>query len=257
MNLDARRRRAVRVATIGWLVGWYWKAWFWIGHLREASAHPIEHDGLPALLRAPWLAAVAYALPLAAAASLGFGGRSARLVGAAGLAIAAAAACAHVELFNDATFVTSFWAALWILWLAAAPDDELGRVGPLLARAVVALVFLGGVVGKLVPAYTSGEALYHIYFLQKEEWPYPALRAALAPETLRALATGFSWAVIACEAALVVGVAAPHRIYVWFACAVMAGMVAISTLYLLSVLAPLAAVLVAALCLRRGSTSMG
>jgi hypothetical protein len=223
------RRRALAVATGAWLLGWYWKVSFYVAHLREAAAHPIDLASLPSVLRAPWLAVVAYALPAAAAT----------------LALCALIACAHVELFSDATFVTSFWAALWLAWLAAAPDDELARHGPRLARATVALVFLGGAVGKLTGAYASGEAFYHLYFLQKDTWPYPALRAALEPGALRALATWFSRAVIAGELALAFGPIVPHRSYVWGACVIMLGMVVISTFYLLSVVAPLVGVLVA------------
>jgi hypothetical protein len=245
VSAEAPRRRAIRVATAGWLLGWYWKVAFNVGHLRESFAWPIDVPWLPSLLRSPAVAALAYALPLAGAAALWMGGRRARVAGAALLAVAAAIGCVHVELFNDATFVTSFWAALWIAWLAAAPDDELGRHGPLLARCVVAFVFFAGAVGKLNGTYLSGEAFYHLYFVQKDSWPYGALRAGVSDGTLHALARWFSRAVIAGELGLALGPLVPHRAYVWAACAIIAFMVLSSTFYLLSVLAALAAVLVA------------
>lgn len=250
-DAEALRRRALRVATAGWLVGWYWKILPNAGHLREAAAWPIDLDTLPALLRAPWLAIVAYALPLAGAGALFAGARRARLAGAALLALAAAIGCVHVELFNDATFVTSFWTALWIAWLAAASADELGRHGPLLARCVVAFVFFGGAVGKLSGSYWSGEVFYHLYFEQKGNWPYSALRAAAADTTLHTLARWFSRFVIGGELALSLGPLLPHRLYVWMACAAIAFMVLSSTLFLFSVLASLAAVLVASTWLTR------
>lgn len=251
MNTAALRRQALRIATAGWLVGWYGKVVFFVGHFREAVAWPIDVSSLPALLRAPWIAAAAYAIPVAAGAALWFGGRTARLAGAAALAVAAAVGCIHVELFNDATFVTSFWTALWIAWLAAAPDDELARHGPRLARCVVAFVFLGGAIGKLTATYISGEAFYHLYFQQKDSWPYSTLRAAVSDSTLRAIARWFSRLVIAGELALSLGPLAPHRPYVWAACAAIGLMVLSSTFYLFSVLASLAAVLVASTWLTR------
>jgi hypothetical protein len=242
---EALRRRAIHVATAGWLVGWYWKVVFDVGHLREAFAWPIDIPSLPSLLRSPAVAAIAYVLPIAGAAALWLGGRRARIAGAGVLAIAAAIGCVHVEWFNDATFVTSFWTALWIAWLAAAREDELGRDGPLTARCVVAFVFLAGVVGKLNASYLSGEAFYHLYFVQKDSWPYGALRAGVSDATLRTIARWFSRAVIAGELGLSLGPLVPHRAYVWAACAIIAFMVLSSTFYLFSVLASLAAILVA------------
>jgi hypothetical protein len=242
---EALRTRALRVATAGWLLGWYCKVVFYVAHLREAAAWPIDLEALPSLLRAPWLAAVAYAIPLPAGVAIWMGGRTVQLVGAVALAVSAALACAHVELFNDATFVTSFWTGLWIVWLVAVSEAELARHGPRTARAVVALVFLGGAVGKLTSSYWSGDAFYHLYFLQKDTWPYPALRAAVSDSSLRAIATWFSRVVIAGELALSLGPVAPHRFYVWGACSVSVAMVLLSTFYLFSVLASLVAVLIA------------
>jgi hypothetical protein len=257
VSVEAARRRALAIATAGWLVGWYWKAWFDVGHLREAAAYPIDAPWLPALLRAPWVAGLAWVMPLGGAAALWLGGRRARLAGAATLALAAALGCVHVEWFNDATFATSFWSALWIAWLVAAPDDDLAAHGPRLGRCVVGFVFLGGAIGKLDGAYWSGDAFYHLYFVQKDSWPYPALRAAVSDATLHAIARWFSRVVIAGELALALGPLVPHRLYVAGACAVIVTMVLSSTFYLFSVLASLAAVLLASLVLYRlgnGST---
>jgi hypothetical protein len=251
VNAEQLRRGALRIATAGWLIGWYWKVVVNVAHLREALAWPVDVPWLPAVFRAPSIAALAYAMPIGGAAALWLGGRAARLAGAGVLAAAAAIGCVHVELFNDATYVTSFWTALWIAWLAAAPDDELTSHGPRLARCVVAFVFLGGVIGKLTTSYTSGEVFYHLYFEQKDSWPYSALRAAVSDETLHTIARWFSRVVIAGELTLVLGPIAPHRLYVWTACTAIGFMVLSSTFYLFSVLAALAAILVASSWLMR------
>jgi hypothetical protein len=248
---DELRRRALRFAAAGWLVGWYWKVAFNVAHLGEAFAVPVDVAWLPSPLGAPWLAALAYAAPLAGVVAIWRGGRRARIAGALTLAAAAALGCVHVELFNDATFVTSFWTALWIAWLAAARDDELGRFGPLAARCVVGFVFFAGAVGKLDRSYWSGDAFYHLYFTQKAGWPYASLRAATSEATRVTLARWFSRAVVGGELALALGPLAPHRPYVWAACAAIVFMVACSTFYLFSVLASLAAILVASTWLAR------
>jgi hypothetical protein len=104
------------------------------------------------------------------------------------------------------------------------------------------------------PEYTGGEALYHLYFVQKTSWPYPWLRDALSPEALRTLATWFSRGVIATELALALAPLWPFRVVAIGGTAVMLGMVAVSTLNLLSVMACLIGLLLAQ---RAGSVSSG
>jgi hypothetical protein len=249
----ARNALVYRVVLVGWLVGWYWKGAFYVPFLfTQAFAQPLAFETLPAWLQAPWLAALVWALPALALPTL-LVSRLPLMRGAAALLVVCSfVACVHLETFTDATFVVSFWVALWLLWFsfsAHRDDEDLALHGRVLALSVVGLVFLGGVLGKLTGEYTGGEAFHHLYFLQKDTWPYPWLRDAVSPEALRSIATWFSRAAIAGELLLAASPLLPHRLAVGLGCAVMGGMVVVSTLYLLSVMACLVGLLLASLWL--------
>ena len=250
-ELPAANVRVVRIVAGAWLVGWFWKAWFFAGYyFDEIWAHPLHYAGLPRVLVHPAVAAVAWAAPALAIGALVVPRVWTLRAAAALMAIAAFVACLHVEMFSDATFLTSFWVALWLVWFTAnirRTDAALRLHARTLAQCTLALVFLGGVVGKLTPEYTGGEAFYHLYLLQKTSWPYQWLRAALSPEALRTLATWFSRAVIAGELALALAPLWPYRVAAIGGSIVMIGMVAISTWNLLSVMACLIGLLLALL----------
>jgi hypothetical protein len=243
--------RVFRIVAGAWLVGWLWKAWFFAGYyFSEVWTHPLRYDGLPRVLVHPALAAVAWAAPLLVIGALAYPRAWTLRVASGLMAGAALAACLHFETFSDATFVTSWWVALWLVWFtanASRTDVALYLHARALAQCTLALVFLGGAIGKLTPEYTSGEAFYQLYFLQKDSWPYPWLRGALSPDALRALATWFSRVVIAVELAIAVCPLLPYRLTAIAGTVVMIGMVVISTWNLLSVMACLIGLLLALL----------
>lgn len=243
--LPGRARIAWRVAGAAWLVGWFWKTPFWIENFRIMFRHPVVYDGLPGWLQPPWLALAAWLAPLFAAWPLWRPRRLTVRIAAPLMLVSAFVGCVHVETFSDATFLTSFWSAAWLTWLAWAPDDEaIRRHGPLLSRSVLAFVFLGAAVGKTTPEYLGGDAFYHLYFLQRDRWPYDALREheALGRALARALGRGS----VAAEWLAVTGPLWRHRAYTIFFIAVALTMVAISTWMLMSVLVCLGGLVVAA-----------
>lgn len=243
--------RVFRIVAGAWLVGWFWKAWFFAGYyFSEIWAHPFHYGGLPRELVHPATATIAWACPVLVIGALLYP-RAWTLRAAAGLMVAAAlVACIHFETFSDATFVTSFWVALWLVWFTAnarRSDASLYLHARVLAQCTLALVFLGGAVGKLTPEYTSGEAFYQLYFVQKDSWPYPWLRDVLSPDALRAVATWFSRVVIAGELIIALCPLLPYRLTAIGATIVMIGMVVMSTWNLLSVLTCLIGLLLALL----------
>lgn len=248
----SRRDLAVQAALGLWLVGWMVKASVLLDLFgRVGLAMPLVVPGMPTALWHPLTPLVAYGLPLLAV-PLGIvrGGRTAAV--AAGLSAACALLLSlHVAAYNDATFVTAFWAALWVAWLATRDGTEAETWGPRLAQGVIALVFLGGALGKLTPEYLSGEVLYHVYFLQKTNGIYPWLRGALDPEALRSLATVFSWAIITTEAALATSILWRPRLALGTAAVVCVAIVVGSTVYLTSVMAPLVGVCVGGILVAR------
>lgn len=250
-DLPRMNVRVFRIVASAWLVGWFWKAWFFVGYyFSEIWAHPFRYDGLPQVLVHPALAAIAWASPLLVIVALVYP-RGWTLRAAAGLmAGAALIACLHFETFSDATFVTSFWVALWLVWFAAnarRTDTALYLHARALAQCTLALVFLGGALGKLTPEYTGGEAFYQLYFVQKDGWPYPWLRDAVSADALRVIATWFSRAVISVELVIAMCPLLPYRLTTIGGTVVMAGMVVISTWNLLSVMACLIGLMLALL----------
>jgi hypothetical protein len=223
--------------------------WFFVGYyFDEIWAHPFRYARLPGVLVHPAVATIAWCAPVLAIVAIVYP-RTWSVRAAAGVMTAAAfIACLHFEMFSDATFVTSFWVGLWLLWFTAnatRSDDSFYLHARTLAQCTLALVFLGGAIGKLTGAYVEGHALYELYFVQKDSWPYPWLRDTLSPEALRELATWFSRVVIVGELALALCPLYPFRVAAIGGTIVMVGMVVISTWYLLSVMACLIGLLLA------------
>lgn len=253
--------RVFRIVAGAWLVGWFWKAWFFAGYyFGEIWDHPFRYAGLPRVLVHPALAAIAWAAPVLVLGALAYP-RAWTLRAAAGLmTLAAFVACLHFETFSDATFVTSFWVGLWLVWFTAnmrRTDTALYLHARALAQCILALVFLGGAVGKLTSEYTSGEAFYQLYFVQKDGWPYSWLRDALTADGLRSLATWFSRIVIVGELTLALSPLYPYRVTAIGGSVVMVGMVVISTWNLFSVMACLIGLLLALLAVGDRSQGVG
>lgn len=241
--------RIFRIVAAAWLVGWFWKAWFFAGYyFGEIWAHPLHYSGLPRVLVHPALAAIAWAIPALVVVAI----VKPRFMRAASwlMVVCALIACIHLETFSDATFVTSFWVALWLAWFTAnaeRTDQSFHLHARTLAQCTLALVFLGGAVGKLTSEYWNGEVFYQLYFVRKTGWPYAWLRETFAADTLRVIATWFSRGVIAAELTLAMSPLAPYRMVAIAGTIAMVGMVIISTFYLLSVMACLIGLLLALL----------
>lgn len=247
--LPATNVRMFRIVAAAWLVGWFWKAWDYAGYyLDEVWSYPLHYAGLPRVLVHPALATVAWLAPVLVVGAIvvprGWTLRAAAIL----MTLAAFIGCIHIETCADATFVTSFWVGVWLVWFTAnakRDDASLYMHARVLAQLTIGLVFAGGVIGKLTGAYASGEALFHLYFVQKPNWPYSALRESLDPQTLYVVAKWFSRVTIVIELVLAAMPLLPFRIAAIGAIVVMVGMVVVSTWYLLSVMACLIGLLVA------------
>ena len=152
-----------------WLIGWYWKAWY-IGeyYLSEIWTYRVHYAGLPSVLVHPLLVTIAWLAPVVAMVAIIVPRRWSMRAASVVMTVCAFIGCVHFETFYDATFVTSFWVGLWLIWFAAnveRTDPAFFLHARVLAQCTVGLVFLGGAVGKLTGAYlTNGDALYHLYF---------------------------------------------------------------------------------------------
>lgn len=254
MTPDARR--IVRVVIGFWLVGWYCNA-PGRGFLRnfiDALSYSIDYPVVPAVLQDARVALANYLAPSLALAALAWPHPKLARPVAVLMTATALLACLHLETANDATFLTSFWVGLWLVWFVwrAERDDAAHyALARGLAHAVVGLLFLGGLVGKLTPEYRSGEAFYRIYFRDNPSWPYPTLRARLDPETFRALATWFSRSAISAETMMSLAPILPTRVVLVVGAGTMLMMMYAWTFHLFSVLSSVLGLLVAAELMRR------
>lgn len=205
------RDLAVRCALLVWLVGWMAKGGMLMVLLTGDAWHlVVESD---AILSARWLSLAAYLAPIPfVVAGIALGGRR-----ATALAAAVGSACAmvlliHVSTYSDAAFVTALWAGLWLLWASVVSEEEAARWGPRLAQAVVSLIFLGGVLGKLTSEYIDGMVIYETVFRGGGSFVHDWMRSVLEPAQVRSIATGFSRVVIASELALATSVLWPSRV---------------------------------------------
>ena len=206
------------------------------------------------MLRDPRLAVAAYVAPALATFALGTPARALARATAVLLVAVSLFECLHLETCNDATFVTSFWTALWLLWFvrgAGRADPAFAVHARALAQCVVGLMFLGGAVGKLTAEHWSGEAFYRLYFRDNDGWPYPLLRAELEPGTVRALATVFSRTAIGGEILMALCPLLPSRAALVVGGAAMLVMMSAWNFHLASVLASLFGLLVASELLGR------
>jgi hypothetical protein len=248
--------RVFRVVAALWLVGWYWKTpYFADYYLSEIWTYPVRYSELPRVLVHPATITIAWVSPILVVVALVVPRRATMRAAAVLMTLAALVGCLHFETFYDATFVTSFWTGAWLVWFTAnvtRSDTSFHLHARVLAQCTIALVFLGGAVGKLTGAYLmTGDALYHLYFLQKPSWPYPWLRGALSPEALHAIATWLSRAVVGVELLLALSPLARSRVAAIGGIAIMSAMVVVSTWYLLSVMACLIGLCIAVLLLDR------
>lgn len=255
--------RALRVVLGFWLAAWFINAPGepgFIDNFEDALAHPIHYDAFPGLLTDPGFAYAVYLAPLALIPALFL--QSARVWRAAALAttITSALMCLHLETCSDATFVTTFWVSLWLNWCVHNRHRRGRRVlviGQGLAHAIIGLIFLGGVVGKLTGEFHDGEAFYGLYFQHGRGFPYDALREGRSHLEYRQLATWFSKGAISAETMLIASPVLPTQFVLPFYVVVMIAMMVSRNYNLFSVLGAPLGLLIAAEMMRRQATSRG
>lgn len=194
-----------RFAMLGWYVGWYSKISMFIDEANIHLYYPLEHPSFTGFRVNGMVMFGALMVPMLFGLLLIKMSRLKLIIVALSTIICSVILLIHVASFNDATFTTSFWAGLWLLWLAGnceRNDYDLVRQGRRLALMTVSLMFLGGFIGKLTPEFWSGEMFYNYFFLSREILFYPWLRENLHPQQLRDLATWFSRFVVVMEGAM-------------------------------------------------------
>lgn len=248
---DSITTRLFRLVSAGWLIGWYIKAQhlYWI--YLDFVEYPIRHHGLfPHPCLDARMALTAYTLPLISLVTMWSRHRNMMVLTSVMMLLSSVGMLINANTFNDATWVTSFWVALWLLWLSvneARTDATVRLEGTLIAQAMIGMIFLGGAVGKLTEQYWSGEAIYNIYFQQKTTWPYPFLREFLTDGQRLLLSLLIARGSIVIELFLALTPLMPARFSLIVASVIMASFVLFSHWMLYSVMGCLIALAVGCL----------
>ena len=243
-------RKLFLVASGLWFLGWFWKIDYFVEILAVGWFASPEGMIFPEWMSDYRVAVGFYMLPLVGIlVALIRWSRERALFASGAMTLGALGCLGHYQFFNDATFTTAFWAGLWLFWLAwnsEREDPGLVREAKWLVRGTVAMIFLGGAMGKFTQTYWSGEVFYQIYFVQKDYFIYNYLEANFTENQIRTMAKYFSRGAILGEALVVVGALIwKYHWFAWFVIATMLTMVAISTPWLFSVMAPIVGIVVA------------
>ena len=215
-NLKSRMRYAmalVQAAVVLGLVwklglitpsGIQWKRGFFLMADEVYLAMPLDDSFFPDWLRSVTVLRFAYITAVATMLLSWLVPVRIFQIGCLGLSLFAhGVLCVHQGSYNDATFTTSFWVTLWLLWFATRINDAnqmttLWR-GAFLSRLILSMILLGGAVGKWTAEYWSGDVLYDIYFIDRDQWLFNYFRDNYGPETLRQIATWHSRQVVLIE----------------------------------------------------------
>ncbi len=240
------------IVYAGLMGGLYVKVAYLAALYLDGVQTPVSHPLFPDFFTSGKVALIAYLAPLVTPLVL-FLGRSqnARKLAAAILLGANAVLLCHIAGYNDATYTSGVWVSLYLLW-SATPREAKQLI--FFGKALIGLFFLGGAVGKFTAEYWDGSALHDIYFMQKQNFPFPYLRDSFSVETVRSMATGFSRITVFAEALLGTVIFWSIRPAAAVIIPMIIGMIFLSQFQLFSVVGPLL-FLVFALILERARFS--
>ncbi|MEM9589644.1 MAG: hypothetical protein AAGA03_20340 [Planctomycetota bacterium] len=170
---------------------WKWKLFVQVDHVYDAL--PQTDTFFPAALQSLVTLRLAYCFAVAGSLA----GVFLRGIGPLRLATVAQTAALtilmiHQGSYNDATFLTSWWAAVWCSWVAGQMERRdaalTGQRAARLACLILSLIMLGPAIGKWTIEYWSGEVFYEIYYRSRDFWVYNGLRDSFDASTLRRIA---------------------------------------------------------------------
>lgn len=231
-----------RIVTGFLLMALLWKLPGFLFFYQVYFETPIIDEFFPSIFRSNTTLGCAYILPIL------FGGavfRSKKLSVLRSYAfltlISLSVLCIHQGSYNDVSFMTAWWTSLWLCWLAIAAEKSDDRLlhqrGSRLALAILAMILLGGGVGKWSEEYWSGSVLYEIYFVDRDFWVFNLLRSWFDSDGLLTVAKWYSRMVIVLETACFVALWwLPRRWAAALAIIVFTSIACFSNWYLFSVL---------------------
>lgn len=231
----------LRVVTAFWLLGWFIKLEFFNPYLTgHIVRYQIVHELFPPFFLNSFVAQIAYFLPFVIFILIFFLKRIIFKFISIVMVACSLLLCWHADTYNDATFVTSFWVGLWVLWFSwhlNREDNDFYYHASLLSKLILSLVFLGGFAGKLTPEYWQGEAPYELFFQQNHQGIFAVLKQRLSLEEQLFLAKMIGRMITGTEGLLSLAVFLPSRFVYAVVPFVGAVMVIFRTWAIISVLA--------------------
>ena len=179
ISAENRNVMVIRITILFWWIGWYIKTIFLAPYFFDFCFEvPVYHKLFPVFFTDPRVSAFFYLLPTLIVIALVFPRRRNLLLAGMIMSISSMVMMLHINSYNDATFVTSFWVGLWVLWLSLQSkpvDAVLPEQACFLARLVLGLIFFAGFIGKLTPQFMSGEVFHNIFWVDNTIWPHKRL----------------------------------------------------------------------------------
>ncbi len=231
---------AARILIGFWLAGWFSKWAFFHEYLfHTITGYPFLIDLFPEFSRSAYTAQFFYLFPLLTLFVFFRPHKFYFCFAAMVMVLSSAVLLIHQDTHNDATFVTSFWAGVWLWWFVTRmqrQDEAFFAHARSLALCVVAVNFWGGFVGKLTPEYWNGQVLADIFMEQNFGWVSQWARAHYSEAAIRYCFQWVSKAVILGEAVLSLAPLLPYRFVCLFGFPFMVGISLFTTWRIFSVL---------------------
>ena len=251
MSENNTYNKVFKLVLCGILFGWLIKApvFFWTYLNSVTINYPVTFELFPALFENPVLGKIMYFLPVATIPALFLKNENISLMYhkacSALLILSSLYMLLNSATYNDATFVTSLWVSIWLLWFSFHPEKEHQKHACSLALAIVCMIFLGGVIGKMSQSWWNGEALSGIMDSSFNHIPFSWLKNNLTFEQLDLLALTLSWGIIIIEIAVTSSFFWPQKFSLKFIPFIILGITLFRTWKILSVISCLVILLLA------------
>jgi hypothetical protein len=241
MKTNDAYRNVFLITLGGFLLGWFIKMpiFLWTYINKTSRDFPVTMDFFPAIFESPLACQIFYFLPILSIAL--FFRKEQWLMKATGILLCCCSAflILHISTYNDATFVTSFWVALWMTWFACnlhQDDSKLRFHACSLAMCLVSVIFFGGFIGKCTPEWWSGEVMFGIMDKFLNHWPFGWIKNNTTFEELKDVSKYMSWSIILIELALASSFLWPKKLTLRYVPFLILGIVFFRTWRILSVI---------------------
>ena len=241
-----------QLSVAAWLFGWFLKYKFFGAYLsNDIFAYPVLAKQFPRFFQNPSVAFTAYHMPILCPLGLLTQKRLVYIFISLLMLACTTILGLHSDTYNDMTFVSSFWVALWLVWYAFHIEDpqHIQTHAPFLTKCIIALLFLGGAVGKLTPEYWNGRAFYNLVVHQTPGYVGAYLINTFSIEHQKLIVGVLSKIIIITEGLLVLSPFYPYRFFCLFGVCVIIMLVLFRSWQIFSVLSCLAGIILACLLL--------